>query len=246
MSDVLYTMGNTAKLYCLNWLSTQLAQNSEQKTILDLGCGTGQNFVQLLRDYPHVQYVGIEPSAAACAEARKQLAGTKATIIQDYAYHAVHSKLPQPTFDFIVSFSVFEHVYRRQHYLEFIRTCLKPDGYVLINYDAGHFQSHDLKERLKNVIGPVLARLGNEAYYQSFVREADFRRWAGEAQLEIIEAKSFNTALKGVYKQIPDSARSEYMQRWLEMETWLNNLSIPYDDRKATVWYTRNFILRAR
>lgn len=246
MSNTLLTVGNTAKLYCLNWLSTHLYDSSMPVSILDLGCGTGQNFVHLLKTYPHVQYVGIEPSASVCIEARRVMAGTNATIIQGYAYDEVRSKLPQPTFDFVVSFSVFEHVYQRLAYLKLVRACLKAEGYALINYDAGHFQSRDLKERLKNIIGPVLARFGNEAYYQSFVKEAQFRNWVAEAQLEIVEAKSFNTMLKGIYKQIPESARTDYMRRWLDLELWLNELDITYEDRKAAVWYTRNFILRAQ
>jgi cyclopropane fatty-acyl-phospholipid synthase-like methyltransferase len=244
MNDRVWTTGNAAKLYCMNWLSERLDAHPEAFTILDLGCGTGQNFVRLLEAYPQVHYVGIEPSAAACAQARTVLKGMNATIIEDYAYDAVRVKLPQQTFDAVVSFSVFEHVYRRLDYLRLVRACLKPDGHALINYDAGHFHSDDLKERLKNIVGPLLARLGNESYFQAFVPEALFRQYAAEAGLLIREAKSFNTRLKGVYKHVPEAAREEYMRRWLAMETWLNTAGIAYDDSKSGTWFTRNFILQ--
>lgn len=241
--DVL-TVGNTAKLYCLNWIEARVRASAEAVHILDLGCGTGQNFVQLLKRYPAAHYVGVEPSAEACHQAEASLKGLNATIIQDYAYDAVRPKLPRPDYDVIVSFSVFEHVYQRLDYLRLIKACLKPDGHALINYDAGHFHSTYWKERVKNIIGPLLARLGNQRYYQAFVREADFRWMVAEAGLKITEAKSFNTPLKGIYRHIPEAQRGEYMRRWLALELWLNEVGIEYDDSLSSAWFTRNFILQ--
>jgi cyclopropane fatty-acyl-phospholipid synthase-like methyltransferase len=241
--DVL-TVGNTAKLYCLNWIEAKVRASAEEITILDLGCGTAQNFVQLLKHYPAANYIGVEPSESACRQAEQNLKGLNATIIHDYAYDAVRSKLPKPVYDVIVSFSVFEHVYQRLDYLRLIKACLKDAGHCLINYDAGHFHSTYWKERVKNIVGPMLARAGNQAYFQQFVREDDFRRMVTEAGLKIAEAKSFNTPLKGVYKHIPEAQRTEYMRRWLAMELWLNEAGIDYDDSKSSSWYTRNFILQ--
>lgn len=241
----LLTTGNSAKLYCLNWLEDRLKASAAPLTILDLGAGTAGNFVTLLRHYPTTHYTGVEPSAAACAEARQRLTGLDAAIINAYAYDSVRAKLPFPQYDFVVSFSVMEHVYRRLDYLRLIRACLKPGGYALVNYDSGHFQYPDLKERVKNLVGPLLARLGNEAYYQSFVREADFRRMAAQAGLSIVEAKSFNTHLKGVYKHVPEGQRADFMERWLALEEWLNtSAGIDYTDDKAAHWFTRHFILQ--
>jgi hypothetical protein len=58
------------------------------------------------------------------------------------------------------------------------------------------------------------------------------------------ESQYFNTHLKGVYKHIPDADRPEFMRRWLDLELWLNQLALPYDDSKARTWQTRNYILR--
>lgn len=245
MTDLL-TLGNAAKLYCLNWIADRAADRaSAPLTILDLGCGTAANFTGLLRRFPTIHYTGVEPSAAACEQARAALAGHDAAIITGYAYDGIRPRLPHAHYDIVVSFSVFEHVYRRQAYLNLVRTMLAPGGYALINYDSGHFQSRYWKERLKTRIGPLLARLGQEGYYQAFVREADFRRMVAAAGLSIVEAKSFNTALKGMYKHIPDAERPAYMTRWLAFEEALNAAAIPYTDDKAALWYTRNFILTA-
>lgn len=239
----LLTEGNAAKLYCLNWIEAH-AREREALTILDLGCGQARNFVRLLVRYPQVRYVGIEPSPGDCAAARRNLEGLNATVINGYAY-AVYGTLVQEQFDLVVSFSVLEHVYQRAAYLRAAAQCLKADGHFLINYDAGHFVDPvNLRERLKNLAGPLLARLGQERYFQAFVREADFLAMVSAAGLRVQEARSFNTMLKGVYKHVPQAGQAEFMQRWLELEQWLNEQDIRYDDSKARTWFTRNFILR--
>jgi SAM-dependent methyltransferase len=239
-----WTVGNAAKLYCMNWIADYASQHQQPITLLDLGCGTALNFVALLQEFPYVEFVGIEPSASECAKARENLKGLKATVIHGYAYEAIHAQLPYPHYDLVTSFSVFEHVYERLAYLQFIHSCLKPNGYCLMNYDAGHFHSTYWKEHVKTWVGGWLARMGNQSYFQAFVKETDFQQWAVQANLSIQEAKMFNTALKGVYHRIPVQQREAYMQRWLELENWLNTTNIDYSDKDSKTWYTRNYILQ--
>lgn len=239
----LLTQGNAAKLYCLNWIEAYI-QDQSRVTLLDLGCGTAANFVPLLKRYEHIHYIGVEPSAGDCEQARRNTAGLNATIINAYAYD-LFGKYIHEKCDLLVSFSVFEHVYRRLAYLQTARACIKDEGYFLMNYDAGHFVApKNLRERAKNRIGPVLAGLGLERYYQAFVHQADFDELCSQAGFERVEAKSFNTHLKGVYKQVPPAAQEAFMSRWLELELWLNDQNIAYDDSKAATWTTRNYILR--
>ncbi|MFN8527620.1 MAG: class I SAM-dependent methyltransferase [Anaerolineae bacterium] len=236
------SQGNVAKLYCLNWLD-QYAAAKPDAVLLDMGCGEALNFVKLLQKYPKLRYIGIEPSQEECERARRNTAGLNATIINGYAYDMLGHSVQEPV-DVVISFSVFEHVYRRLEYLQAAQACMKPDGYFLINYDAGHFvQPASLRERVKNILGPVIAKLGNEGYYQAFVREQDFLTWVKQAGLKIFEARSFNTRLKGIYKLIPQEQRAEYMQHWYDFELWLSSLNLPYDDRRANTWFTRNYIL---
>ncbi len=240
----LLTEGNSAKLYCLNWIEQYVVSQKRDISILDLGCGSALNFVKLLQRHKNVQYTGIEPSPAACETARQNMAGLNATIVNGAAYN-IYGQTVHEQFDLVVSFSVFEHVYRRPDYLRSAKTCLKPDGYFLINYDAGHFvHPGNLKERTKNLIGPILARLGRERYYQSFVSEADFQSMVSQLNFKVTEALSFNTQLKGVYKVIPSEHRDDFMEKWLDFEQWLNSLNMPYTDDQARHWLTRNFILR--
>jgi SAM-dependent methyltransferase len=236
------TAGNSAKLYCLNWIETYAQQKEGKISILDLGCGTALNLVTLLRQYPGISYVGLEPLKSAALAAERNLKGLNATIVHAYGYSA-HERLGQE-FDIVMSFSVLEHVYRRIDYLRSAKACLKSDGYFLINYDAGHFVLGTRKDRLKNLVGPVLARLGIERYYQSFVREQDFQSMVKALGLKIIDDKFFNTGLKGVYKVVPGAHQTAYMEKWLSFELWLNELGIVYDDSRARAFVTRNFILQ--
>jgi len=234
--------GNSAKLYCLNWLEHYAAQNGGKGKILDLGCGNALNFVNLLQLYPRVSYVGVEPSHESYLKAQQNLKGLNARLINSSGYKVYHEL--REKFDIVVSFSVLEHVYKRLDYLHSAKECLKENGYFLINYDSGHFRNS--KERLIGTIGKVLARFGSEKYYLSFVKEKDFRKMAETAGFKIIEEKFFNTGLKGTYKVIPATQKAEYMNRWLELELWLNGLGIDYNDAKAKFFGTRNFILTHR
>lgn len=236
--DIL-TVGNTAKLYCLDWIEKIVLEKGEPLSILDLGCGASAHFVRLLNKYPHIKYVGVEPRERSCEKARRNLADLNATIYCMKArrvYETVKEK-----FDIVVSFSVLEQVYRRHVYLRQAKQCLKENGYFLINCDSGHFTSGD--ERPKNLLGPVLARFGIERYYQSFISDEAFRQMAEQAGFKILEAGFFNTNLKTVYKMVPAGRRDEFMEKWLQLELWLNGIGIEWDDSMIHHFASRNFIL---
>lgn len=227
MNEIL-TTGNSAKLYCLNWIENLILKRREKDfKILDLSCGTALNFVNLLKKYPWVYYVGVDPDKKACLKARENLKGLNATIINDYAYN-IHQKIKEK-FDVIVSFSVLEHVYRRKDYLISAKKCLKNDGYFLINYDAGYFIYGNYREKIGILIGKILARFGIEKYYASFVKEKEFLRLIDEVGFKVVEAKYFNApCLEELCKVI-----SKFMKKWLKFELWSNALDIKYSDSLA-------------
>jgi SAM-dependent methyltransferase len=233
--------GNSAKAYCLDWIERYVNAQDREVNILDLGCGTAAGFISLLKQYPQVRYVGIEPLRQSYLQAQQNLKGCNAVVLNALGYDV--DRQVSERFDIVVSFSALEHVFKREKYLQSARDCMKPEGHILINYDAGHFVVGGTKDRVKNLVGPVLARLGVERYYQSFVKERDFLCLVEKLGLRVIDAKYFNTGLKGVYKVIPEPDRPEYMQRWLDFELWLNELPIEYRDSRAATFYTRNFIL---
>ena len=235
------TEGNAAKIYCLQFLDRLIEKSDRPLSVLDLGCGAGLNFKRLLERHPAVSYVGVEPSASGVEAARRSLAGLNAEVIHAPAYDVA-----QGPFDVVVSFSVLEHVYRRAAYMACARRNLRPGGRFLINYDAGHFVSPSIRDRVKNLVGPVLARAGVERYYQAFVSEAEFTALVADAGFEIVEARSFNTALKGLARHVPPAGAEAFNEIWLHAEARLGDLLPPYDDAQAAVFRTRNFVLVPR
>lgn len=236
----LLTLGNTAKLYCLNWIELFIEKNPDAK-ILDLGCGTGLNFVKLLQMNPDVHYTGIEPDKNSFVQAKKNLMEFNSHLINSDAYYVDESL--NHSFDIVVSFSVLEHVYKRLNYLNTAKICLKPDGYFLINYDSGHFFTSN-KFKDGRIVYKIFAFMGNERSYQSFVKEKTFIEIIKDLGFNIIDSKFFNmNKFKHVYKIMSESHIDEYMKRWLEFELWLNETGIEYDDSKAEIFGSRNFIL---
>lgn len=228
-------LGNAAKLYCLQWIDRLAAQQPGLR-VLDLGCGYGNTFEALLRGRPEIRYVGVEPDAGAADTARRTL--PDAEIVTGWG-----DEVELEPADVVVSFSVLEHVFRRAAYVASIARHLAPGGLAFVNYDAGHFVAGGPRERLRTLVAPVAARLGRADRYQSFVREAEFRRLVASAGLEIVEAKSFNT-LKDVYHALPLERRPDFMEPWLALELAVNELGVDYRDELARVFRTRNFVLR--
>ena len=232
------TRGNAAKLYCLRALDTLARERSELR-IVDLGAGTAANAVALLRAHPHVRYVAVEPDEAACRAAERNLAGLAAEVVRAQAYDVEVGPA-----DAVVSFSVLEHVYDRDAYFRCIARHLGPGARAWMNYDSGHFTRPGARDRVKTALGPVFARLGQEQWFQAFVRESELRKLAATAGLEIAEAKSFNTDLKLLYRLVPEERQEAFTERWLELELAANELLPTYEDAHARYFMTRNVVLR--
>ena len=246
----IWTGGNAAKLYCLDRIAQLITQRGGRLSIADLGCGDGLHFASLLRAFPQVCYVGLDPDASACARAKTALRGCNADIRTTPVYDVAPTA--NERFDVVVSFSVLEHVYQRPRYL---RTCvqwLQPGTVMYLNYDAGHFLAqlqgnYPWRERFRDWRRSWRAKRGNEADYQAFVRENDFRTWLNDAGLAIQEEKFFNLyALKELSKAVPKERRDEYLRQWVAYELSLNSAGVPYTDRMAQWFGTRNFVLTRR
>jgi cyclopropane fatty-acyl-phospholipid synthase-like methyltransferase len=230
-------VGNTAKLYCLQLIEQAAAATDGDFRVLDLGCGTGSAFVELVRRRPNVRYAGVEPLRGAAEEARRLLPG--AEIINRSAYG-----LSVEPAHAVVSFSVLEHVVDRPRYFEAVRANLRPDGRVYLNYDSGHFVADaDLSERAKTFASHVLARLGSESRYRARVTTDEFRALVADAGLRVTDDKVFNTDLKRLVPLVPEERRADFLERWLGFELGLNELGLTYSDELASLFRTRNVVL---
>jgi SAM-dependent methyltransferase len=230
-------VGNTAKLYCLQLIERAAAAKDGDFRVLDLGCGTGSAFTELLRRRPNVRYVGVEPLRYAAEEARRLLPG--AEIINRSAYGL--SIEPSHA---VVSFSVLEHVVDRPRYFEAVRSNLRPDGRVYLNYDSGHFVADaDLAERAKTFASHVLARLGSESRYRARVTTDEFDGLVAGAGLRVTDDKVFNTDLKRLVPLVPEGRRADFLEHWLGFELGLNELGLTFSDELASLFRTRNVVL---
>jgi SAM-dependent methyltransferase len=228
------TRGNTAKLYCLQLLGAAAANANGTLRILDLGCGDGRNFAELLRRHPNVEYVGVEPSGGDAEAARRNLPG--AEIINASAYD-----LQLEPADAIASFSVLEHVVDRDAYFASIRNNLAPAGRVYLNYDMGHFGPDATPtERVKATVARGLARLGSESRYRAPVREEELERLLTDSMLQAIDDKGFNTELKLAYRSVPEERKDAFMAQWLSFEVGLNAAGFRFGDG---IFRTRNLVL---
>jgi SAM-dependent methyltransferase len=231
------TYGNIAKLYSLELIDHAAAQAGGEFTVLDLGCGTGTHFAELLARRPNIRYIGVEPLRAAAEQARRTLPG--AEIIHAAAYDVNVGPA-----DAVVSFSVLEHVVDRPRYMAAAARNLGSVGRIYLNYDSGHFVADaDVRERTKAVVSRVLARLGSESRYRARVRAEEFRALVRGAELRIVDDKVFNTDLKRLFPLVPKERRDAFMERWLGFELGLNELGLAYREELDSVFRTRNVVL---
>lgn len=238
--------GNSAKLYCLRRIAeVVVAADRDVVTVLDLGCGDASPWDALLRLHPGVRYIGVEPSreAAAAARARLKTIGVEHRILTASAYD-----IDVGPVDIVASFSVLEHVQRRDAYVACIARNLGPNGRAFVNYDAGHFvgvgtPGTRLREHVKTALGRLRARAGDDSWYQRFVTEEEAQALFAAAGLRVIDAKVFNTDLKSAFKAVPEERQDEIMEVWLDAELALNEAGIRYTDELARTFRTRSFEL---
>ena len=231
------TAGNAAKLYCLRLLDAAVAEQAGDFRILDLGCGDGGDFVELLRRRANVHYVGVEPSRHAAAAAARAL--PSARIVNAPAYD-----IREEPAHAVVSFSVLEHVVDRERYFDAVTANLAAGGRVYLNYDSGHFYNDaNAAERARAVVGSALARIGYEAHDRVVVTDSELDALLARSGLHAVDDKGFNTELKVAWRHVPADRREAFMESWLAFELDLNAAGIGY---RPHLYRTRNLVLERR
>jgi len=224
----LYWLGNVAKTRIVLDLLERSA-GATLVTIFDYGCGDGGDWPSILRDNSHLRLVAFEPSAVSFGKAVKRLAGCDAQLLTGDAMSTLNIKA-----DYIVSFSVFEHVVDLAMFLRHAKRMLAPGGRFYLNYDDGHFRNvldlaepstwlRELRARLRTLVSPALAVMGREAGYQQRVVAAVADRLVWEHGFAIERVDYHNLlSLKELAKTIPAAQREEFSRWWLDVELALN------------------------
>lgn len=224
----LYWLGNAAKSQIIKEI-LESHSGSTPVTVFDYGCGDGSDWPAILADHPWVQLIGYEPYASSCQKARKRLRNYAADIIGGQQIETLAVKA-----DYIVSFSVFEHVVDREAYLRHAKRILASKGVFYLNYDDGHFRNWldisqpttwlpALRAWSRTVISRPLAAIGFTTRYQRRVNVSELKRLIAETGFRIMSVAYHNLpCLKGLAKTIPDEARQSYATWWLVVEKYLN------------------------
>ena len=115
--------------------------------VLDVGCG--------IKPYEKIfkttRYIGLEIDTPLNRRYKKA----------DYFYDGITFPFEDETFDSVVSFQVFEHVFNPSEFLKEVHRVLRMNGYLLISvpfvwdeheqpYDYGRYSSYGLKSILDN------------------------------------------------------------------------------------------------
>lgn len=140
--------------------------------ILDIGCGTGTLVVQLKRQYPSAQVVGIDPDPKALRRARIK-AARAAVSVQFDAGFADELPYKEESFDHVLSSFMFHHLEEgeRENMLREVLRVLKSGGsfhlldFVVDNASHGFFarlfQAHArMKDNLDATILELMSRVG--------------------------------------------------------------------------------------
>lgn len=226
MTDRLYWYGNAAKIEIIDEILA--ASAGRAVTVFDYGCGDAGDWPQILRDHPNLRLIGYEPGPNA-AKASERLKGLDAKI---YTGNDIET-LEGPA-DYIVSFSVFEHVYDRPAYLRHAKRVLAPGGTFMLNYDDGHFRNvidlarlreaiPEVRSRAHNVLQPLLGAIGARGNYQRRVARRDADALIANAGFRVAREAYHNVrSLKLLARGISEEKRQEYSRFWVDIEKQLN------------------------
>lgn len=110
------------KKYNIAYKFSKLSQQTNQKTLLDYGCGTG-DFLKYAKD-KGLKVYGVEPNEAALNLAQKKV-GT------EYVSSRNLKEINQQ-FDYITLWHVLEHIPDLFEFIEELKSKLNPDGKILI------------------------------------------------------------------------------------------------------------------
>lgn len=231
---MLYSPGNTAK----EWILRDIEQTLDDRNIriLDLACGSAWVWEGFLPAHSNVRVLGVDTDAQALEVGRKRYANLPAIELRHFdAQHPLEEK----SFDVVVALSAMEHVVDHAAFLRTARDALKPGGVAYLNYDAGHFRSHSLKERLMVPVSQLLAMIGMEKWYMKQVDDAAFRTIAVQQGFSVEAIRKHNIGkLKGFMKKAP----AEAVEEWYGFEERLGAVLPP--DRLDSLMLSTTFKLR--
>jgi ubiquinone/menaquinone biosynthesis C-methylase UbiE len=216
---MIFTRGNAAKQWIAERLS--VAFHGRPHRILDLGCGSGEIWEAYVKAEPGAHILGVDYDVQVIERGKKRFAATPSVELRVFD---AQRPLEEGEFDVVVALSAIEHVVDRPAFLQTVWKALKPGGIAYLNYDAGHFRSRNLKERLMVPVSQLLAWAGMEGPYMKKVDDALFRSQAEKIGFRVEGLRKHNISpLKGFMR----GANEEQVKAWYEFEEKMGTLYAP-------------------
>jgi cyclopropane fatty-acyl-phospholipid synthase-like methyltransferase len=216
---MLYSSNNAAKQWILERLSGDASRGEIR--ILDLACGSGWIWESFLTDHQGAYVTGIDFDKQAIAEGKKRYEGhPRIALRTGDAQHPVETE----AYDFVIALSAIEHVVNREAFLKTVYSAIKKGGVAYLNYDAGHFRSRKLKERIMVPLSQMLAAIGFQGSYMKQVEDKVFQSQAEQAGFRVLEIRKHNIGcLKATMRGAPEDA----IISWYAFEERLGVLMSP-------------------
>ena len=144
------------------------------KNCLDLGCASGYMLSEIAKDYPDLDFVGVDVYDKSIEFAKKTYPHIK-FITSD----VVNLPLKDQSFDLIISYETFEHVLNPVRFLKEVRRVLKDDGTFILAMDSGSWLFRIVWAIWEKTFGKAWesAHLHpiNHLYLEKSVKKAGFR-----------------------------------------------------------------------
>lgn len=156
---------------------------------------------QPLKQFPTIEYVGVEPMPASYTSAEKNLAGVPNTKLH---FQLGYDQVPdekEETFDLVFSLSALEYIKQLDRFIALAAKYVKKGGLMVHRYDLGHaLQPHSLKERLHVLVGNT---------FPSILPERQFVRYLGVPEVKALYEQNGVTPTEVTYHQMPNHKHFE-------------------------------------
>lgn len=146
-------------------------------SILEVGCGSGIHAKALL-DSKKIKYSGIDISKGMIDETRERLRGHQDIFLK--VSDGEHLPYKDNTFDGVFFCSSLHHMPQPDKVIREIKRVLRPGGRLALMEPNKYFIKNYLEARLKPVEKNVL-----------LMKIKNFKRWAEESNLKVLESSYF-------------------------------------------------------